>query len=361
MRTISRFFLLSVALLLLPQVARAHDFKQNNGLFFNSNTGVYRQKNDSRPWQLVSLPEQSKIKQSVSFDGKIWLVIEVGAEQYLYRQTNLLNFGEVISIPPAGEIVLKQTKNNLVAFRRIGTEIGLIVFRKGSLTESIIPPLVSSKDDLARIVELDGNLLYLQQTSSTVEVFRQRGSVWQSATQFVCESSRLIEEPIVGLYCGDGTVRRPETVDRWAILGMAPIRDIYSSKEILAGWDKADDNLFHVWASNRPINTTLLTPTAAETDQIAVIGDRILLRKTGGNWFELLWQAPTPIIAEISGSAGGIIIQSGTDEQLLINSVPPLLSIATSNWQTLTVAGQFSVARQTPLGLLIWNAGSLTQ
>src|SRR3989338_6154623 len=105
MRKTPRLLLALIALLLLPQVALAHDFNKNNGLFFSANTGVYRQKTSQRPWQLVSLPDESKIKQSISFDDKIWLIVEVGAEQHLYQQTSLLNFAEVTSVASAQDIV----------------------------------------------------------------------------------------------------------------------------------------------------------------------------------------------------------------------------------------------------------------
>src|SRR3989344_3282342 len=123
MRNLRYGFLLILAVFIWPVIAQAHEFNRNEGLFFNADNNIYRQKADTRPWQLISLPEQSKVKQSIGFDGQIWLVIEVGTQQYLYRQTRLLNFEIVDSIASATSIVLKQTDNNLIAFRQNTTEV----------------------------------------------------------------------------------------------------------------------------------------------------------------------------------------------------------------------------------------------
>ncbi|MDO8649792.1 MAG: hypothetical protein Q7K33_00550 [Candidatus Berkelbacteria bacterium] len=360
MRKTPRLLLALIALLLLPQVALAHDFNQNNGLFFSANTGVYRQKTSQRPWQLVSLPDGSKIKQSISFDDKIWLIVEVGAEQHLYQQANLLNFTEVTSVAPAQDIVLKKTASNLIVFRKSGTEIGLTIFTPGGQPEQVAPPLLSSKSDLGRIIESDGELVYLQQVGINVTVFRQSHG-WQPITQLGCAQSRVIEEPLIGLYCQNGTVIRMEAVDRWTELNLNPVRDIYSSEEILAGWDKIDDHLFRIWHSGTQTDIGLPTLVATEVDQIKVSGRRILFHKIEDNWRELIWQSDTPQLVELTDTSSGTVIPVAGSNNLMISGSVPQVSTSPGQWQLVTSVGTFSVARQTPLGLLIWNTGSLTQ
>lgn len=361
MRKISRLLSVLIVFLFLPQIALAHDFHQNEGLFFNANTGVYRQKTVDRPWQLVSLPATATIKQSVSFDETIYLVAEVGTKQSLWRQQDRpLQFGRLTGVDEADNIAIKAAGNRLVIFSQTGLAAKVQLLNSSGSLVTALPAVIDSADQLSRVVDVAGELHYLQQSGSTVTIWRY-GSGWVSFGQPSCQSSQLLTTPIVGLFCQDGSIIYRQSADNWLPLNLAPLRQVNNSTSILGGWDLADEHLFHIWASGQVISVQLPTLAADLTDQVVVVGRRILLHQIDGNWFELKWQENLPVIAEISGSAGGAVVEPGAGEQLLISSVPPLLSIATSNWQTLTVVGPFSSARQTPLGLLIWNTGSLTQ
>ena len=356
-------FLLTVLIFLVfPAVTKAIDFNQNSGLFFNANSGLYRQKTPLRSWQLVDLPKQSSIRQSILFDGHIWLVIEVESKQYLFRQNWSLNFSAVESVLPATEIVLKLTKNNLVVFRRIGAETGLFIIQSGNRLKAIVPPLVGSSQDLERIVERDDNLLYLpQSTPTSVSVFHQQSSIWRLATSINCPRSRLVESPIIGFFCQDGTVVKSETVDRWVELNLAPVSDLYSSDELLAGWDALDDRLFHIWRVG--VTTDIQLPSLAVTkvSQVRVIGSRVLLKKIDGNWHELVWQLDRPKLIELIDTISGLIVPIVGSNGLLISGAKPQISTSVGVWQLITAPVSFSAAYQTSLGVLVWNTGSLTQ
>ncbi|MCR4278070.1 MAG: hypothetical protein NUV80_05210 [Candidatus Berkelbacteria bacterium] len=356
----SSLFLALLSLLLWPVSTSAHDFNRNTDLFFSANNGVYRQKLDSRPWQLVALPSETKILQSISFDGHIWLVVEAGTEKHLFRQGNLLNFVQVADIAPAEEIVLKQTASNLVVYRQDSAEVSLVVYQPGGQMEKIAPPLLGSRNDLTRIVESDGDLLYIQQTNSNVSVFSNlRG--WQLESHFNCNQSRVIEVPVIGVYCQDGTVIRRATGNQWTRLNIAYVRDIYSSEEILAGWDKADDHLFHIWRDGIETDIQLPTLAATEIDQTVVSGNRILFKKTESNWKELIWQSNTPLLVELNDTNSGMVMPISGSKNLMINGASPQVSSIAGQWQLITSAGGFTASRQTPLGVLVWNTGSLTQ
>ncbi|MEK7170898.1 MAG: hypothetical protein AAB774_01160 [Patescibacteria group bacterium] len=347
-------------ILLTPQVALAHDFLQNNGTFFNANSGFYRQKNETRPWQLISLPESATIKQSVHFGDRIWLVVEIDSKQHLLRQNQPLKFGAVTSVAPATEITLKSTADKLIVFRRTGSEVGLTIFRSSDQFETIVPPLVRSSDELGRIIESDGNLLYLQQTGSTVSVWRNQHG-WQLATQVNCAESRLIETPILALACLDGTIHQPIAVDQWVRLNLVPIQDVNFSSGMITGWDLSDEHLFHVWQAGVTTSVLLPTLTQLEVDQTVVNGSRILFKITGNNWQELDWQSASPKLIELTATSSGTVVPIIGSSGLLIGGAKPQISTVVGEWRLITAVGSFSSAHQTPLGLLIWNTGSLTQ
>ncbi|MEK7202217.1 MAG: hypothetical protein AAB669_01660 [Patescibacteria group bacterium] len=357
----SSFLLALFVLLIFPSAAFAHDFHQNEGLFFNANIGVYRQKSVDRPWQLASLPETAVIKQSVSFDETIYLVVEVGTKQSLWRQQDRpLQFGRLSGVDEADNIAIKIVGSRLVIFSANGLTAKTQLLNLAGSLVSALPALIESADQLSRVVDVAGELHYFQPSGSTVLIWRY-DSGWISVNQPSCQNSQVLTTPIVGLFCQSGSIIYRQSFDNWLILALASLRRVYSSESILGGWDLVDEHLFHVWSSGQVTSVQLPTLAANLTDQVVVVGRRILLHQIDGNWFELKWQENLPVIADISGSAGGAVVGPGAGEQLLINSLPPLLSNATGNWQTLTVVGPFSSARQTPLGLLIWNTGSLTQ
>ena len=348
-------------LLLFPTTASADSFNQNNGLYFSAKGGLYRQKTTNRPWQLISLPNQAVIKQSVSFDDQIWLVVEMGSKQYLYRQNNPLNFSVVEKIIPATEISLKLTKNNLVVFRRKDADVGLSVFRSGDQFESIEPPLVTSSQDLARFVELNNTLLFLQPTSEKVSIYQYSHSR-QLVLTTPCAELSLFESPTLGFHCLDGTIFQAEASDRWVKLNLASVKKPTMSDQLLVGWDKVDDNLIHIWQGGT-VSTIRLpsTNSAEEASQVIVKGERILLKKINGNWLELDWQTEAPKLIELTDTSSGEVVPIGDSESLLISGLKPQLSTEIGQWQLITTVGAFSNAHQTPLGLLIWNNGSLTQ
>lgn len=357
----SRYLSFLLIFLLWPSFVAAHDFHQNNSLFFNASSGVYRQKSVERPWQLVSLPATATVKQSVSFGDYIYLVIEEGATQSLWRQQDRpLQFGRLSGVDQADNITMKIVGNRLVIFPQTGLAAKTQLLNLSGSLETALPAVIDSADQLSRLVDVAGELHYLQQSDSTVTIWRY-ASGWVSVSQPSCQSSQVLTTPIIGLFCQGGSMIYRQSSDNWVTLALAPLRQVFRSESILGGWDLADEQRFHIWSSGVVTTIQLPTLTSSQTDLVAVVGRRVLLRQINGNWFELLWQVTLPLIAEISGSAGGAVVGPGAGEQLLISSVPPLLSITTSNWQTLTVTGQFSSARPTPLGLLIWNTGSLTQ
>lgn len=353
-----------LALLILlgfPTATLAHDFHQNDSLFFNANSGIYRQKSVERPWQLVSLPATATIKQSVSFSGSIYLVVEEDAKQTLWRQQDRpLQFSRFSGVDQADQITVKIVGDRLVIFSAVGltTKVQLLNL-SGSLV-SALPALIESADQLTRLVDVVGELHYFQQTGSTVTIWRY-GNGWVSVGQSPCQNSQVLTKPIIGLSCQDGSIIYRQSANNWLTLNLLPLKQVYSSEQIIGGWDLVDEHLFHIWSSGVVTTIQLPTLTSSQTDLVAVVGRRVLLRKIDGNWFELIWQNASPLIAEITGSADGSVVRLGDGEELFINSVPPLFSAATTSWQTLTVVGSFSSARQTPLGLLIWNTGSLTQ
>ncbi|MDP3992805.1 MAG: hypothetical protein Q8Q05_01145 [bacterium] len=356
------FLLLALlTLLVLPTAVSAHDFHQNESLFFNAKTRVYRQKSAERPWQLVALPAAATVKQSVSFGEAIYLVVEEGALQSVWRQQDRpLQFSRFMEVEVADRITLKLVGDRLVIFSNNGLTAKTQLLKLSGSLVSVEPALIESVDQVARLAEIAGELHYFQQSGATVTIWRYNNG-WVSVGQSPCQDSQLIVEPLVGLFCQDGTIIYRQSADNWATLTLAPLAEVYNSTQIIGGWDRADERLFHIW--NSGVVTTVQLPTLPQslTDQVAVVGRRVLLRKIDSNWHELSWQNASPVIAEIAGSAEGSVIKSGDDEALFINSVPPLFSTATSNWQSLTVVGQFSSARQTPLGHLVWNTGSLTQ
>lgn len=357
----SRYLSFLLIFLLYPNLVAAHDFHQNDSLFFNTHTGIYRQKTVDRPWQLVSLPATATIKQSVSFGEMIYLVVEEDAKQTLWRQQDRpLQFSRLSGVNQADTITVKLVGDRLVIFSATGLTVKIQLLNLTGSLVTALPELVDSVDQLSRVVDVASELHYLQQSGSTVTVWRYDGG-WISVSQPSCQNSQVLTKPLIGLFCQDGTIIYSQSADHWSTLSLAPLRQVYSSELIMGGWDLADEHLFHVWANGQVTSTQLPSLSASQIDQVVVVGRRVLLRKIDGNWFELIWQNATPIIAEITLSAGGSVIRPDNGEALFINSIPPLFSVATTNWQTLTVVGQFSSARQTPLGYLIWNSGSLTQ
>ena len=362
MQRLKRFIFLTLLLILFfPSITKAHNFNQTDSLFFNTNDRLYRQKTVQRPWQLILLPEQSRIKQAISFDEEIWLVLEINSRQYLYRQNRLLSFEAIESISSADETVLKATEKSLIIFQLNGTETKLTIFQAEGKFEHITTPLVDSKSELERLVEINGTLLYLKQVDSQVIIFEFFNQSWRQSLSINCDQSLLIQAPIVGIYCRDGGVFRLASVNQWTRLNLTPVDNLYSSDEILAGWDKVDQNLFHIWHVEKETNIVLPTLSVRDVDETVVDGNRVLFKKKSGNWHELRWQLDEPKLVELPDTSTGIVIPIAESSGIIINGTKPLLSLTDESWQVAIVSGSFNTAYQTKLGLLIWNNGSLTQ
>jgi len=360
MKTSSLWLTVALLISLLPSAVFAHDFNQTDGLFFNANSALFRQRQPDRPWQLVSLPAGT-IRQSVAYDGQLYLVVAGASGQTLVIQDQSLRFSLSSAIPASSSLVMKLVGDWLIVLSQTGSNSALYI-NHGDGFQLAAPPLITAPAELDQTFEFGGQLLLVKPAGSTTSIFRYQASNanWLLTSTLPCSQAGLITTPQIFISCQDGHVLYPIAPETWSTLSFPPVRNIQHSANLLVGWDQLDDHLLHIWSGGQVTSVGLPGLSMGQVEQLTVSGSRIIVR-SAGIWFELLWSNNPPILQQLSSQTGLSLIDPSGDGQLFLSGQPSFLSATAGNWSAITTQGSFSHARSTPLGWLIWNDGSLTQ
>ena len=343
-----------------PPLVQAHDFQQTDGLFFNANSALYRQKTADRDWQLVSLPATT-ITQTAVFAGQLYLVGAGPDGQTLYQQDRSLRFTRVTAIPTSPLVTIKVVNNWLVVLTSGNSET--LYVSTGDNFVATNQTFVASPSDLDRLIVIGNELDFLSQEPSSTQVYRYQSS-WLLTSQLNCGQSLIETQPQILLSCDDGRLLYPTSSADWSALQFPLVRNVVTGPNLIVGWDKNIDHVVHIWSSGQASDISLPSLSINQIQQTTISGQRIFFRATD-LWSELIWLNQPPTLLQLSASPTDILVDPKIGGQLFLSGANSFFSATAGSWTPIITTGSFNQAKQTPLGWLVWqangSAGSLTQ
>jgi len=354
---------LSLALVLaVASPTLAHNFfPVPRGLVFETGDSLFRGRTTNKPWQRAYLEPTSTIKQSLSFNGAILVVVRSQDRDRLGYSADGLQLSLVDRATP-GELTARVITPYLALFDE-RPPVSLYLSRGDLELSRIDPPVVSRPDELNRLIQFGDQLLLPKQVDNQVLIFQLSSTIWLPQTSFDCADSAVYSQPIIFIYCGNGAIYYPLTASDWTTMSFTS-RQVQASPALIAGQDLANGALIHIWHNYRLETIEIVEPNPAGLDRIDAVGERVFLRFTDAGWFELLWESVPATLVSI-GPGTGQIISSGDNQSVFFASSGNLVSLQPGFWEPIVTEGNFNHARRTDLGYLLWqtvgDTGGLTQ
>lgn len=349
--------LLIAGFLLLPSFSYAQSLSSfQDKLVFQPNENFYHLRSVTKPWQIVGLPVGFQPEQYEVIGAQLYMAGTITGKKVLYVTSDGLRF-TVVANTISDQLVIKKIGQNLVVATSVNGVISYALINNLQQRIELSHPILSSLELVDRLIDNNGELTLIMQSLAT-DIFAYRGNAWVVVTQLPCASSALIEKPVVAVKCAD-QLYYPVTPDSWVPYFPEAI-NAFSVDEQLFAQSAVDPARFFL-SDGIALTTISLTDFGDPlTAQLLTLGSRQFIR--GSQLWEVIL-APSPAIVAVDQNASALLMPALGSERLYLHSAEhDAFSDQPSQWETITVAADYTNALKTNNGYLLWKKnGNSTQ
>lgn len=358
---------LTFLLAFLPSSVSAHSFQSlNNWRIFQTDSGLYRLRLSSKPWQLVSLPGQTAVS-SLVYKNRLYLISQANQGQILSVSSDGLSFKQ-LDLEPSDLVNMRVIGGQLWIMSRRGSNYSLRVNEGSDSLIRLTEPFLRKDDDFNRITSWQDSVVYPAQSGEKVIVYQANNYQWLPMASLDCNNSEVFVAPILSIYCNQDRWLISQTPSTWQLLIQNVLLPKANSSLIIAQ-DIADNRRLYVWENGElEIIDGLEPPNQKLMKETVLIGKRIFIKDDANSLFELNWRQERPSLTLLSAQSTARLLSPDDQSMVfLIDGDKYLVSKITDSWQSITTEGAFNHVVKTPSGYFVWQtdetkaAGGLAQ
>lgn len=283
MTSVSRIFswsslLLVIAIFFGPGFAAASGVSVfQDKIVANSDSAVYRLRSSSKPWQLVSLPNNATdvVGQAV-FNDRVFLVTKESGSYQVLSSNDGLSYGPTSIVSPTA-LGLKVVGQKLWVFQRDLQWGQIWVGQNGSDFAPVSNKFVQSFSG-DNIFESNDTTYYLDQESDGKAVIYDWTDQFLSFTTLLCSQAKVLTAPVAAVSCQDGSLYLGDSF----LASTEHFKLISSSQELLAG--VTDKNQLGIFRNN---NFDISDLNGLDASSIIVTNSKIFIHDAQKNWLSV--------------------------------------------------------------------------
>jgi|GEM_PF-2438600 len=347
-------YILASALLLVfifvsPAVAASFSRLPNNGVLISGETN-YRQKTASRSWQKSSANIRVT-EPAVYWDSLYWVVGEDDSGQGVWTTEGGLKYSLVFR--PEHNATLRLVQTGKVLFLALGqtSDNQLFIWNNDRFLATALPATFSFAQ-LDWLTDENGMIFLPIPVSGQTTMYRLDGLSWLPEAVLGCS---VASQPIAELSvysCENGELWRWQ-VDIWQKLQPAQNLLVASWRLIVSQSAGEKGKLVLIDPSDFS-DTEIILPEEAR--QLAVFGQRVLVKQTAG-WQELTdWRSDSPFLTPIIGADAQTILSSDKEQiGLKEGQTIWLASATTQESATFPFTASATNIERLSAGWLVWQ------